>query len=233
MLECSAKLIAPSQTSMRKSIYSSRTLQAGFCAALVALCFLAAFAQSGRRVRKPTPAPVSVPEPTPTPNKPADKPKPALTFIVGMDKFGDFSRIPLGASTAVLRTCAHRLDEPDSAKADITSQDMTRADAIRRAKSEKEAHVVLLNLRPNSLSGRAGSDDDPYNVYIEYSVFAPTTAKEVTSGRVFPGSYQNKGVIVGPKSSSVYSDYYVIQAAKKTAERILAHFHVNVINPRP
>lgn len=218
---------------LNRSRASSRFYAATLCAALAALCALGVMAQSGRRVHKSKPAPVSTPEPTPTPTKPAEKPKPAFTFVIGMDKYGDFSRIPLYVSSGVLRTCAGRLDDPDSVKVEIATRDMGRADAVRRAQAEKEAFVVWLQLRPNTLSGRAGSNDDPYNVQIEYSVFAPTTAKQVTSGRTLPEAYRNKGVIVSPKSSGVYGDYYLNQAAREAAERILAHFHIGMINTRP
>ena len=197
-----------------------------FCATCFLLCALAVGAQSGRRVQKAAPLPVSTPEPTPTPNKPAEKPKPAFTFVIGMDKYGDFSRIPLYVSNGVVRTCAGRLDESDLVKVEIATRDIGRADAVLRAKSEKEAYVVWLQLRPDTPGGRAGSNDDPYNVQIEYYVFAPTTAKQVTSGRVFPGAYRNRGVILSPKTSGVYGDYQLNQAAREAAERILAHFHI-------
>lgn len=218
---------------MPKRSPSSSAFYAIFCATVLLSCALAVVAQSGRRARKSTPVPVSTPEPTPAPSKPAEKPKAAFTFIIGMDKYGDFSRIPLYVSSGVLRTCAGRLDDPDSVNVQIATRDIGRADAILRAKSEKEAQVVWLQLVPETLSGRAGPNDDPYNVYIEYLVFAPTTAKQVTSGRVFPGAYRNRGVIVSPKTSGVYGDHYLNQAARAAAERILAHFHIGMISTRP
>jgi hypothetical protein len=184
-------------------------------------------------VRKPTPVPASTPEPTSSPGKPAQKPKAALTFIIGMDRFGDFSRIPLYVSSDVLRTCADRLDDPESVDVEVASRDISRADAVLRAKSEKEAYVVWLHLAPETLSGRAGPYDDPYNVSIEYVVLAPTTAKQVTSGRTFPGAYRTGSVIVGPKTSGVTGDYQLKQAAKAAAERILDHFHIGGIGTHP
>jgi hypothetical protein len=218
---------------MSKRSPSSSAFYAILCAALFLSCALAVVAQSGRRVRKSTPVPVATPEPTPTPNKPAEKPKAAFTFIIGMDRFGDFSRIPLSVSSAVLRTCAHRLDDPESVDVETETRDIGHAGAIQRAKSEKEAYVVWLRLVPHTLSGSAGANDDPYNVYIEYMVLAPTTAKQVASGDVFPGAYRNRGVIVSPKTSGVDGDYQLNQAAKATAERILAHFHIGMVSTRP
>ena len=183
-------------------------------------------------MRKPTPLPVSTPEPTPPPSKPAEKPKAAFTFIIGMDRYGDFSRIPLYVSNGVLRTCASRLDDPESVRVEVATRDLGRGDAILRAKSEKEAFVVWLQLVPDTFSGRAGSNDDPYNVNIEYIVLAPTTAKQVTSGRVFP-AYRKRGVILNPKNSGINGNYQLNQAAEETAERILSHFHIGAINRQP
>lgn len=197
-----------------------------FFVTVLGLCAPAVVGQSGRRVRKSTPLPVSTPEPAPTPAKPTEPPKPALSFVIGMDRYGDFSRIPLYVSSNVLHTCANQLDEPASVKVEVATRDIGRADAVLRAKSEKETYVVWLQLIPDNFSGRDGANDNPYNVYIEYIVLAPTTAKQVTSGRAYPGGHRNGGVIVKPKSSGVYGDYYLNEAAKEVADRILDHFHI-------
>jgi hypothetical protein len=146
-----------------------------------------------------------------------------------MDRYGDFSRLPLYVADGVLRTCARRLDDPQSVQVEVESRDIGRGDAIRRAKSEKEAYVVWLQLVPDTMRGRSGTGDDPYNVYIEYIVLAPTTAKQATSGRVFPGAYRNRGVIVRPNGTGIAGDYQLNQAAKATAERILDHFHIGMV----
>ena len=218
---------------MPKRSPTTSAFYAILCTALFLSCALVVVAQSGRRGPKPTPVPVSTPESTPTPKMPAEKPKAAFTFIIGMDRFGDFSRVPLYVSNGVLRTCAGRLDDPESVDVEIETHDFGHGGAIQRAKSQKEAYVVWLQLVPNTLSGRAGANDDPYNVYIEYIVLAPTTAKQVASGNVFPGAYRNRGVIVSPKTSGIAGDYQLNQAAKATAEKILDHFHVGMVNPRP
>jgi len=177
------------------------------------------------------PANIPTPEATPTPIIPSAKPKPAFTFIVGIDKYGDFSRISLNAYSGVLRSCAERLDDSLSVKAEISTQDLSRADAVRKAKEEKEAYVVWLQLRSNTFTGQTGIYDDPYNVYVEYSVFAPTTAKQVTSGNTYPEAYRNKRVRV--PTSTTNGDYYLNQAARGAAERILDHFHLHFPNTRP
>ena len=210
----------------------SKSLRVSLAIALVVICTLAISAQSGRRVRKPetvipVPAPAATPAPAPTPRR-----EPSLTFLVGMEKFGDFSRISLNTYSGVLRSCADRLDDSSLVKADTTSREMTRADAIRQAKAETGAYVVWLQIRSNNSYGRTTVYDDPDNVYIQYAVFAPTTAKQVTSGNTYPRAYQNARVRV--PTSSTQGDYYLNQAARGAAERILDHFHLRPGQiPRP
>lgn len=193
-------------------------------------CALAIMAQSGRRVRKSSSTPVSVPTPetTPTPTAASEKQKPAFTFIVGLDKYGDYSRISLNTYSGVLRSCAGRLDDSRSVEAEISTNDMSRGDAIRKAKAEKEAYIVWLHLRPNNFTDQSGARSNSSNVYIEYSVFAPITGKQVTSGNTYPEAYRNRGIRL--PTSSINGDYYLNQAARGAAERILDHFHVRVPN---
>jgi hypothetical protein len=147
-----------------------------------------------------------------------------------MDKTGDFSRISLYAFSGVLRNCAARLDEASTVEASVSNQNMSRADAIRKAKEGADVYVVWLQLKPNNFSGRTGPYDDPYNVFVTYSVFAPTTGKQATSGNTFPEAYRNKRVRV--PTSTTDGDYSLNQAARGAAERILDHFHVSTLNQR-
>jgi hypothetical protein len=208
----------------------SKNLKFTLALALLAMCALGIVAQSGRRVRKAeTPLPVPTPEATPAPApapKPEPEPEPTFTFIVGMEKFGNFSRVSLNSYSGVLRSCADRLDDSTLVKAETTSRDISRADAIRQAKSEKGAYVVWLQLRANNFSGRTTVYDDPNNVYVQYAVFAPTTAKQVTSGNTYPEAYRNARVRV--PTSTTQGDYYLNQAARGAAERILDHFHLRL-----
>ena len=193
---------------------------------LVAMFALVTVAQSGRRVRKSEPAAVPVPSPEATQAPtPAAKPAPAFTFIVGMEKWGEVSRVSLYTYSGVLRSCVDRLNSSGSAKADPASNDMSRGDAVRQAKAEKETYVVWLQLRANNY-GRPSVYDDASNVYVQYSVLAPVTAKQVTSGNTFPEAYRKSGVIV--PSSTTQGDYYLNQAARGAAERILDHFHLRI-----
>lgn len=209
-----------------------KALIAALCMTLVAACAMSGAAQSGRQVKKPTtPYPVPTPEPTPTPSAPTEKPKPAFNFIVGLDRFGNFSRISLGAYSGVIRNCADRLNDAPAASAAAASDDMSRSEAVRKAKNQKEAHVVWLQLRQNNARSEPGVYDDPYDVYISYAVFEPVTGKQVTSGNTYPEAYRNQRVRLPTPSTG--GDYYLNQAARGAAERILAHFHLSLPGTRP
>lgn len=231
MLQCSGTRL-PARKAMPKRSSVSRACCVTLCGALVAICALASAAQSGRRARKTDPAPIPTPEATPIPTPaPTEKPKPAFTFIVGLDKYGDFSRVSLNTYSGVLRSCAGRLDDSLSVKAEIANRDMSHSAAIQRAKAETEAYVVWLQLRHNSFGSSQDIYGDPNNIYIEYTVFAPATAKVATSGNTYPEAYRNKGVRL--PSSTTDGDYYMNQAARGAAERILDHFHLRLLNKVP
>jgi hypothetical protein len=182
-------------------------------------------AQSGRHVRKSAPAPVPTPEATPLPT-PAVEPTPAVRFVVGLDKWSDFSRVPLSSMSGVLSNCTAQLNLSPTVRAEISSRDMARMDAVRLAKAETEAFIVWLQLRSNNFSGQSGPYDDPNNVYIQYTVFAPTTAKPVTSGSTYREAYRNSRVRLPTPTSN--GDYYLNMAARGAAQRILDHFHLHV-----
>lgn len=196
-----------------------RLLAVGFAFGLLLAVVGPGISQSGRRA-KPKAVPVPTPEPAATPATatPAEKPKPQLTFIVGMDRFGD-GAIPLYTYSSVLRYCVDRLNDSASVKAVTAQQEMSRSDAIKRAKAERESNIVYLQLRPDTLTDTRGTGRVT-NFYLQYTVFAPTTAKIVASGQTYPQAYRARGIIVRPNTSGT-SDYELNKAAEEAAERIL------------
>lgn len=176
----------------------------------------------------PVPTPEAIPKPSATPTPSAS---PAFTFIVGIDKYTEFSRVSLNAFSGVVRNCADRLDDSLLVKAETASKDLSRGEAVRKAKEEKTAYVVWLRLRQDNMSGDTGIYDDPYDVYIEYTVLAPVTAEQVNSGNVYPKAYQNKRIRL--PTPQTQGDYLLNQAARGVAERILAHFHLRLPNTTP
>ena len=195
-------------------------------AVIVLLGFSSASAQSGRRGAKITPPPVPVPTPESTTAPVAEKSKVAIRFILGMDQHESFSSVSLGTAASVRRSCAGRLDEPEWAKVESSQRTMSRSDAIKLAKGEKDGYVVFLRLREDTMSSR--TTGTPNNAYIEYTVFAPGTAKVFTSGSTYPS--RGRGVVVDPRTTGMEGDYYLNRAARETADRILSKFSIPINN---
>jgi hypothetical protein len=198
--------------------------------ALATLYAGTAAAQSGRRLPKSAPTPVPSPQPLPVENKPAEKPKPALRFIVGIEQRGVYAATPSYLFDSVLRACAGRLDDAPLVEVDVSQRDMSRGEAIKRAKAEKEAYVVWLHLRSDRIS--SGPETDLNELYLEYAVFAPTTARLAASGQTYPRAYGSRGVIVAPRvpgrTNLPYIEQALKQAAREAAERILAALTADV-----
>jgi hypothetical protein len=206
----------------------TRILVAGFALAVILSCAPTAVAQSGRKVRQSAPAPASTPEPTPTPTPTASsvKSKPRLTFLVGLDRYDGFANIPLYAYEGVLRILTDRLSDAPSVRVGAAQSDMGRSDAIQKAKSETDAYVIWIQLRDDSMNRDTRNTGNLDNIVIEYSVLAPATAKQTTSGRTYTQSQRNRGIL-NPKTSSIYGDRYLNLAAQEAADRILAHFQIH------
>lgn len=201
-----------------------------FAAALIALCALSVQAQSGRRRTTPPPAapvPTPTPEPTPTPKK-SDK-EDELLFFLGADRNSSFYNLPYTYFDAVLRGCAEKLRAGSSAIVDVTDKDLTRGDAIKRAKSETKSYVVYLTL---TVEGTASSSDE---IVLEFIVLAPTTAKKVTGGRSYMSGQRAGPVVVGPptNSNNVYIREEMLRRMGEDAgERIIKAMHLDVPLPK-
>lgn len=198
-----------------------RNLSVIFVVVVVFGCLSTAQGQSGRQAPKTKSKTVAVPnpepEPGPVPAASVETFKPAVRFVLGMDKYDGFSSVSLNAFGGVRRTCAQRLDEPEWTTVETAQRPMSRSEATNRAKAEKDSYVVWLRMRADTMSGK--QTGTPNNAYIEYTVFAPTTAKVVTSGATYPRA-RNRGVIPSSRTSDV-GDYAFDEAARAAADRIL------------
>ena len=94
-----------------------------------------------------------------------------------------------------MRGCADRLRAKSSADVDVAQQDLSRGEAIKKAKSDTKTYVVLIGLSYDSM---ARSQDD---VTVDFVVFAPETAKVVTTGRSYLNPNRAGPLIVGPTSA--------------------------------
>ncbi|CAN5866995.1 hypothetical protein BH18ACI4_BH18ACI4_06930 [soil metagenome] len=195
-------------------------------AALLALCAEPVVAQSGRRAPKSssTPAPTPTHRAEPVEKKPAVENNAGLSFIVGIDRVANFVSIPIYLYDSVVRACAERLDDSPSVKVDIANREMNRGEAVKRAKTETDSHIVWIQLRIDN--ARGGSNADLSEVYIEYWVFAPSTAKMIANGRSYQQAYRGGGVIViprpGGRASLPYTEQLLKEAAREAAGRILS-----------
>jgi hypothetical protein len=191
---------------------------------LIALCAFTVQAQSGRRQTKAPPAaPVPTPTPEPTPTAKKEKKERELLFILGADRQSSYSSFPYSYYDVVLRGCGDRLVAGSSANVDISEQSVSRGEAIKKAKSETGAYVILLTLTFDSMSRSA---DD---LLVEYVVFAPTTSKVVTTGRSYLNSNRAGPLVVGRGSTnSLYLEQMLRQAGEDAGNRILKALHLNV-----
>ena len=210
---------------MKLSRYKKESLV--LCLLLVACCAIEAQAQSGRRQPKPpSAAPIPTPTPEPTPEPKTQQKEPEFGFIIGADQFG-FDTYPLGYYEAVTRACGDRLRSGSSARVDVAQGSMNRGEAIKKAKAESKTYVVLMRLVIDQMTAQSLDD-----LEVEFSVFAPQTAKVVTSGKAYLGGYRKGPVVVGPTSRTpggpTYREQMLRRAGEEVGERILKALNLNV-----
>jgi len=192
---------------------------------LLAFCALSVQAQSGRRQVKPPPAapvPTPTPEATPVPKKEV---KNELVFFVGADRDSSYASLPFSYYDAVLQGCASRLRAGASADVEVSDHDVNRGEAIKKAKAETKAYVVWLNLTIDSM---ARSYDD---LVLEFIVYAPETAKLVTSGRSYLTGRRAGPVVVDPnprRTSGLYREELLKRAGEEAGDRIIKALHLDV-----
>jgi hypothetical protein len=194
---------------------------------LFALCALSVQAQSGRRQVKPPPvAPVPTPTPEATPIPKKETKKDDLVFFVGADRDSSYQSLPFSYYDAVLQGCASRLRAGSSASVDISDHDVNRGEAIKKAKAETKAYVVWLNL---TLDTMARSYDD---LVLEYIVYAPETAKIVTSGHSYLRGQRAGPITVDPTggrgSSGIYREQLLKRMGEEAGDRIIKALHLSV-----
>jgi hypothetical protein len=204
-----------------------------FFAAIILACASVTYAQSGRRssggtTTTTTPS-VSGPK---TVEKKPEKP-PRLQLLVGIDNRDPTSNIPYYISDTVIDDCVRRLG--DAADVIVTSagRGMNRADAIKRAKEETVRYIVWLQIGSELAdAGKQPSKNSVDELYVTYTILEPETAKFKQSGRSHHQIYQTgRGGVSTPtasRNSPLYSEYALRQAAKETAERVLAAFDIKL-----
>ncbi len=202
--------------SRRRRVFCLLTL----CAVALLCLSQAALAQSGRRQNKP----LSPPTPVVTKDegeaktevKPrADKPATLATVIVGGDRF-DSSMVVSGYLTEAMEACILELNKSRALEA-RGGGDMTRKEAIDRAKKETEAHVLWLSLRVD------GNRQD--DIAVSYTLFTPQTGKVLAFGNVYLASRRMGrgpvGVGIPSTSGRMPLQYLMREAGREVAERAM------------
>jgi hypothetical protein len=195
----------------------------------IALCsWTTAQAQSGRRgTGTSTTSAPSVSGPKTVEKKPETK---RIQMLVGIDKHEVFATIPLYLYDTVLDNCVRRLGEADIVMPTLAGSDMNRGAAIKAAKQETVRYVVLLRVGSEYTDAGKQVKNGQDELYVEYIVFEPETAKVKASGRTHQHIYQTGrgGVSLPSKNSPIYSEYAIKQAAREAADQILERFDIKV-----
>ena len=195
----------------------------------IALCsWTAAHAQSGRRGTggSTTSAP-SVSGPKTVEKKPETK---RIQMLVGIDKHESFATIPFYIYDTVLDNCVRRLGEADIVMPTSAGSDMNRGAAIKAAKLETVRYVVLLHIGSEYADAGKQVKNGQDELYVDYTVFEPETAKVKAAGRTHQHIYQTGrgGVTLPSKNSPIYSEYAIKEAAREAADRILERFDIKI-----
>jgi len=108
---------------------------------------------------------------------------------------------------------------------------MSRGEAIQKAKSATKTYVVLLTLKFDTMSNSRSWDD----LELEFVVFAPGTAKVVTSGRSYLNTNRKGPLVVGRPGNvpgGMMREEWIRNAGEDAADRILKALHMGGPPPR-
>jgi cytoskeletal protein RodZ len=182
---------------MNKEMRQRRTLIVETC--LLALLFgcvslaftFAARAQAGRAVRRPTqsPSPSAQPSPQSSPQPSAhSSAHPEVTFIVA--RFVQSPSLTIETRIA-FNGFVERLKQSSEVEVQAAQTEMSRGEAIERAKTEREAYVIWLRTEVDTADSENASvvTINPGCVLVTYTVFSPQTAKIKAQGRVYQRGY--------------------------------------------
>lgn len=201
------------------------------CALSILCLSQTVLAQSGRRIKRESTAPTPViteakAEPTPTPS--TVKVATVASFIVGGDSLSTSFDVPSGYLETAIHACIDRLEKAQGVTASAGGN-MSRKDAIDKAKKQTDAHVVLIEFKADY----NGTSQTTF--VLEYSVFTPQTAKVKSFGRVYLDHARvgagKVGVGLPPSiGRRLPLDYQMKEGGRGIAERLISSFHVDTPN---
>lgn len=216
---------------MRFKIFSPSV----YAALLVMLFAVAVAAQSRRRppaADPPPPIVLSTPDNPPTGTTPQKKPAvPALPLIVGADSFNaSFDSLPSSLYDYLYGACVDRLRD-SGAVAVTASGEMTRKEAIDRAKSQTETYVVWLEASTDNFGGAGTGRTNVDRLFVNYTIFSPQTAKVKSSGRVYADTVRATtggpiGVSLPTINRRLPIQYKLQLMGAEVADRVLSGFNI-------
>jgi hypothetical protein len=191
-----------------------------------------ALAQSGRRQSKnisPSPPAIVEAKTEDEAKKPAVKPAPVASLIVGGNRLSSSFDIPAGSLDVAIDACIEKLGKASSLTAIGGGNNMSRKEAIDKAKKQETAHVVWLELKVENYNSSSSG------IILEYSVFEPQTAKVKTFGHIYLDRAQvgngRIGVGLPPSTTRRLSlDYMMREGGRTVADRVMDLFHVGPRN---
>ncbi|HYJ47757.1 MAG TPA: hypothetical protein VEV81_14165 [Pyrinomonadaceae bacterium] len=205
-----------------------RPLLLAACVIAIVCLAQSALAQSGRKSKAPAaapPPPTVAAEPEPTPSPSNTKPVAQTSVVVGKDRFGSSSFLVDSYGAEAVRACIERLNESKALNA-TGGGDMTRKDAIDRAKKGDSTYVLWVEIRDEQ-----GAQND---ISLNYSLYMPQTAKVLASGRVYLGTTNTGtgtvGVGVPSVSRRLPIQYQLRDAGREVADRVAAKLRFSTTN---
>jgi hypothetical protein len=200
---------------------------------LLAVLFLLAItitvdAQSGRRSSSGQTTAPSVSGPKTVEKATVKAPK--IQLLVSVEDHNLLVGVPYYLSDTVLDNCVRRLNDAAEINATTAGRGMTRTEAGVKAKAQKEAFVIFLQIESDIAPSAKQAKNGPDDLYVRYTIFEPATARIKQWGRTHQQIYKTGqgGVSTSSKNSAVYSEYALKQAAKEAAERVLEAFEIKL-----
>jgi hypothetical protein len=190
---------------------------------IILICASITSAQSGRRSAKST--------------EKSTAPQKKVSLLVSIEDRNPFSNIPYYLADTALDACIDRLRDAAEISVSSSTRGMSRADAIRRAKTEKEIYVVWLQIVSGLPDSAKPSKKAPEELYLRYTIFEPTTARVIAEGRTHQSIYRMSGGGVSSQTSSrdspIYSEYALKQAAREAGDLVMRAFEITPPEERP
>ncbi len=167
-------------------------------ALLLSLSFVEdALGQSGRRATRSTTTPAPIPVPTPETITPIHKKFPELNYPVHLLIAKQNTSKHLATEDVIFNSFIHRLNELPNIQGSLIG-DLKREGAAKRALTETDAYVVLLQFEIDNFQGGKVVINSP-DLEVKYFVFPPRTVQPQLRGKIY---YQSLGGPQGRKANS-------------------------------